>query len=124
MSVNGTDYTFAVRTGNFSLSFGQTSDCAGEINFVRKTCPRFSGAKINTRGTGMIVDPTIIFGRLKNSYATSVLDFQNSTDGAEISFRCGGWCGSCGPVKKEIKFILTTEAVPVSEAQSVVCPVK
>ncbi|XP_062568442.1 A disintegrin and metalloproteinase with thrombospondin motifs 9-like isoform X2 [Saccostrea cucullata] len=108
MSVNGTDYTFAVRTGNFSLPFGQTTDCAGEINFVRKTCPRFSGAKINTRGTGMIFDPTIVFGRV-GGYATGILDFQRSADGAEVSFRCGGWCGKCGAVEEEMKFILATE---------------
>ncbi|XP_062572692.1 uncharacterized protein LOC134234634 [Saccostrea cucullata] len=109
MSVDGTDYTFAVRTGDFNLTFGQTSDCAGEIGFVSKTCPRFSGAKINAQGTGMIFDPTIVFG-IVEGYMASILDFQRSADGAEMYFRCGGWCGICGPVEGEMKFILTTEA--------------
>ncbi|XP_062605231.1 uncharacterized protein LOC134267015, partial [Saccostrea cucullata] len=106
MSVNGTDYTFAARTGKFSLSFGQTSDCAGEKS--NKNCFRFSRAKINTRGTGMIFDPTIVFGKVEG-WATGILDFQRSADGAEVSFRCGGWCGGCGPVEEEMKLILTTE---------------
>ncbi|XP_062575922.1 A disintegrin and metalloproteinase with thrombospondin motifs 9-like isoform X2 [Saccostrea cucullata] len=118
MSVNGTDYTFAVPTGDFSLSFGQTADCAAEKS--RKNCFRFSSAKINTRGTGMIFDPTIVFGKV-GGWATGILDFQRSADGAEVSFRCAGWCGKCGPVE-EMKFILTTEAV--SEALSVICSVK
>ncbi|XP_062575920.1 A disintegrin and metalloproteinase with thrombospondin motifs 9-like isoform X2 [Saccostrea cucullata] len=112
MSVNGKDYTFAVRTGNFSLSFGQTADCAGE-RWI-KNCSRFSRAKINTHGTGMIFDPTLVFGKA-GGWETDILDFQRSADGAEMSFRCRGWCGWCGPIEEKMKFILTSEAGEASK---------
>lgn len=54
MTVIGTDYTFAVLTGDFDLPFGTTADCGGES--FRSNCPFFGNAVIDTRGTGMVLD--------------------------------------------------------------------
>jgi hypothetical protein len=57
MTVIGTDYTFATRTGDFQLPFGRTADCGGEK--FRSNCPYFGNAVINTQGTGLILDPNV-----------------------------------------------------------------
>lgn len=63
MTVNGSDYTFAVRTGDFNIVFGEATDCNG--GSLQSNCPRFGNAVINTLGSGMILDRNV---RLNVSY--------------------------------------------------------
>lgn len=57
MEVEGTDYTFTSLSGSPTIKYGETSDCNGE--HFRDPCPHFGHATIDTRGTGLIVDPTV-----------------------------------------------------------------
>lgn len=57
MDVNRTDYTFTSTTGSINTKFGKAIDCNGP-QYV-DTCPHFGKAIIDTRGTGLIIDPTV-----------------------------------------------------------------
>lgn len=57
MEVEGTDYTFTSVTGSPTIKYGEAADCNGE--YFRDPCPHFGHAIIDTRGTGLIVDPTV-----------------------------------------------------------------
>ena len=57
MEIDGSDYTFALLTGSPTLSYGFTYDCNGVAS--KNPCPHFGSATINTRGTGLILDPTV-----------------------------------------------------------------
>uniref|UniRef100_K1R8H5 Uncharacterized protein n=1 Tax=Magallana gigas TaxID=29159 RepID=K1R8H5_MAGGI len=63
---------------------------------------------IDTKGTGLIVDPTVVFGKVWG-FETRATDFLRSADGSEISFSCAGWCGGCGPVSGPIKLVHSVE---------------
>ncbi|XP_056007344.1 A disintegrin and metalloproteinase with thrombospondin motifs 9-like isoform X2 [Ostrea edulis] len=117
MTVIGTDYTFAVLTGDFDLPFGTTADCGGES--FRSNCPFFGNAVIDTRGTGMVLDKHI--GWIGDGWYTAVRNFQQSVDGTEISFQCAGWCGTCKPSSQTIKLLLSSEIVADVEAKPEVC---
>lgn len=58
MTVNGTDYTFTSLTGSVPMQYGYAHDCNGE--HFRNPCPHFGTVTImiDTRETGLIVDPT------------------------------------------------------------------
>jgi hypothetical protein len=58
MTIKGSDYTFAQRTGNINLEFGEAYDCNGMVH-LNPHCPHFGNAIINTRGTGIILDPNV-----------------------------------------------------------------
>jgi hypothetical protein len=68
MTINGLDYTFAARTGNFNLEFGEAYDCNG--NVATPNCPHFGNVVINTLGTGLILDKNVKF----NSFILKVCD--------------------------------------------------
>ncbi|XP_048751211.2 A disintegrin and metalloproteinase with thrombospondin motifs 9-like [Ostrea edulis] len=106
MDVNGTDYTFALLTGLVTVPFGHSRDCNGERHM--QSCPHYGSATINTRGTGLRIDLTLAWGVTEGWYA-ELRDFNRSTDGAEISFTCAGWCGECGPVSGPIRFQVSKE---------------
>lgn len=57
MEIDGSDYTFASLTGSPTLPYGFTYDCNGAAS--KNPCPHFGSATINTRGTGLILDPTV-----------------------------------------------------------------
>lgn len=57
MVVNGTDSTFTSLTGSKPVQYGYAHDCNGES--FRDHCSHFGTATIDTRGTGLIVDPTV-----------------------------------------------------------------
>ncbi|XP_048751209.2 A disintegrin and metalloproteinase with thrombospondin motifs 9-like [Ostrea edulis] len=118
MEVDGTDYTFALLTGLVTVPFGHSMDCNGERQ--RQPCPHYGTATINTRGTGLIIDLTLTWG-VTGGWRMELKDFNRSTDGAEISFTCAGWCGKCGPVSEPIKFQLSTEFISAAEARVVIC---
>ncbi|XP_048755486.2 A disintegrin and metalloproteinase with thrombospondin motifs 9-like [Ostrea edulis] len=118
MTINGADYTFAVRTGKFKLEFGQAMDCNGASSF--SSCPHFGDAMINTLGTGIILDGSTAWGLIAANKAV-MKNFRRSEDGAKISFTCGGWCGVCGPLSLPLRFILSSEFVPDEEARAEVC---
>ncbi|XP_052680596.1 uncharacterized protein LOC128161359 isoform X2 [Crassostrea angulata] len=117
MVVNGSDYTFTLLTGSNPIQYGHARDCNGE--HFRKPCPHFGTATIDTRGTGLIVDPTVDFG-LKHGYKAAMKNFHRSVYG-QISFTCAGWCGICGPISGPIKFKHSMDFISASEAQAVIC---
>uniref|UniRef100_K1QQ22 A disintegrin and metalloproteinase with thrombospondin motifs 9 n=1 Tax=Magallana gigas TaxID=29159 RepID=K1QQ22_MAGGI len=100
MVVNGTDYTFTSLTGSEPIQYGNALDCNGE--HFKDPCPHFGTATIDTRGTGLIVDPTIEFGLIKG-YNAAMEKFHRSVNGDLISFTCAGWCGLCGPISGPIR---------------------
>jgi hypothetical protein len=58
MSINRSDYTFAEpATADSILTFGAAYDCNGGT--LSSNCPRFGNAKINTLGTGLILDRNV-----------------------------------------------------------------
>lgn len=57
MVIHGTDLTFATMTGTYTFAYGETADCNGED--IKNTCHHFGNVIINTKGTGLIVDPTV-----------------------------------------------------------------
>ncbi|XP_048755582.2 A disintegrin and metalloproteinase with thrombospondin motifs 9-like [Ostrea edulis] len=118
MTVIGSDYTFAVRTGNFKLEFGEAQDCNGYSSM--SGCHRFGNAVINTLGTGLILDRNAKWG-LINAHKAGIQNFERSEDGAEISITCAGYCGHCGPLSKPLRLILSSEFVSDKEARAEVC---
>uniref|UniRef100_K1QDX1 Uncharacterized protein n=1 Tax=Magallana gigas TaxID=29159 RepID=K1QDX1_MAGGI len=121
MVVNGTDYTFTSLTGSKPIQYGYARDCNGE--HFRNPCPHFGTATIDTRGTGLIVDPTVEFGAFPSpeSFEGSTEDFNRSALGDQISFTCAGWCGSCGPISGPIRFQHSTEFISAADAQAIIC---
>ncbi|XP_011419543.3 A disintegrin and metalloproteinase with thrombospondin motifs 20 [Magallana gigas] len=118
MEVEGTDYTFTSVTGSPTIKYGEAADCNGE--YFRDPCPHFGHAIIDTRGTGLIVDPTVVFGT-DGGFETRATNFLRSADGSEISFSCAGWCGECGPVSGPIKLVHSVEFISATDAQLIVC---
>lgn len=58
MEVKRFDYTFTLLTGSSNyIPFGNSHDCNGE--HFKNPCPHFGTATIDTRGTGLIVDPSV-----------------------------------------------------------------
>lgn len=57
MEVNGTDYTFTNISGSPTICYGEATDCNGE-SFLNP-CLHFGNATIDTRGTGLIIHPTV-----------------------------------------------------------------
>ncbi|XP_052676364.1 A disintegrin and metalloproteinase with thrombospondin motifs 9-like [Crassostrea angulata] len=121
MVVNGTDYTFTSLTGSKQMQYGYASDCNGE--HFRNPCPHFGTATIDTRGTGLIVDPTVEFGAFPypKSFEGATKDFNRSALGDQISFTCAGWCGSCGPISGPIRFQHSTDFISAADAQAIIC---
>lgn len=118
MVVNGTDYTFTSVTGSPTMKYGESHDCNGISS--RDPCPHFGNATIDTRGTGLIVDPSTTFGLIDEYYA-EMKDFRRSADGTQLSFLCAGFCGWCGPTSGPIKLLLSTEFISATDARSVIC---
>eukprot|EP00105_Crassostrea_gigas_P005819 XP_011419543.1 PREDICTED: A disintegrin and metalloproteinase with thrombospondin motifs 20-like [Crassostrea gigas] len=118
MEVEGTDYTFTSMTGSPTIKYGEAADCNGE--YFRDPCPHFGHAIIDTRGTGLIVDPTVVFGT-DGGFETRATNFLRSADGSEISFSCAGWCGGCVPVSGPIKLVHSVEFISATDAQPIVC---
>ncbi|XP_011419542.3 A disintegrin and metalloproteinase with thrombospondin motifs 9 [Magallana gigas] len=118
MVVNGTDYTFTSVTGSPTIKYGESTDCNGQ--YYLNPCPHFGHAVIDTRGTGLIVDPSITFGLLAQHMA-EMKDFIRSADGSQISFLCAGWCSRCGPKSGPIKLLLSTEFISATDAQPAIC---
>lgn len=58
MMVNESDFTFTSQTGSEPMQYGYADDCNG--GQFRDPCPHFGSATIDTRGTGLIVDPTVL----------------------------------------------------------------
>lgn len=118
MVVNGTDYTFTSVTGSPTIKYGESTDCNGQYDL--NPCPHFGHAVIDTRGTGLIVDPSITFGLLEQHKA-EMKDFIRSADGSQISFLCAGYCSRCGPKSGPIKLLLSTEFISATDAQPAIC---
>lgn len=57
MEVVGGDYTFTSVTGSPTIGYGESDDCNGPYRL--NPCPHFGHAVIDTRGTGLIVDPNV-----------------------------------------------------------------
>lgn len=57
MEVVGGDYTFTSVTGSPTIGYGESDDCNGPYRL--DPCPHFGHAVIDTRGTGLIVDPNV-----------------------------------------------------------------
>ncbi|XP_052679861.1 uncharacterized protein LOC128160565 [Crassostrea angulata] len=118
MVVNGTDYTFTSLTGSKPIQYGYARDCNGE--HFRNPCPHFGTATIDTRGTGLIVDPTIKFGPMKG-FGTAIKKFHRSVNRDLISLTCAGWCGLCGPISEPIRFQHSMEFISAADAKAVIC---
>ncbi|XP_052678216.1 uncharacterized protein LOC128159195 [Crassostrea angulata] len=118
MTVNGTDYTFTSLTGSVPMQYGYAHDCNGE--HTRDPCPHFGTATIDTRGTGLIVDPTIQFGAI-TGYEVGIKQFYRSVNRDQISFTCAAWCGLCGPISGPIRFEHSMEFISAADAQAVIC---
>ncbi|XP_062584985.1 A disintegrin and metalloproteinase with thrombospondin motifs 9-like [Saccostrea cucullata] len=118
MEVNGLDYTFTLLTGTPTVPYGEIRDCNGEA--FRNPCPHFANATINTKGTGLVIDPSLSWETLAGSH-TELRDFQKSTDDSEISFTCAGWCARCGPKSGPITFQVSNEFISAANAQAVIC---
>ncbi|XP_062601054.1 A disintegrin and metalloproteinase with thrombospondin motifs 9-like [Saccostrea cucullata] len=118
MEIYCNDYTFTSVTGSPTIEYGQSTDCNGES--FRNPCPRFSEAVINSMGTGLIVDPTIKWGKISGWWA-EVKNLDRSTDGSQISFVCTGWCGECGPTSGPITLQPSKEFISATEAKAFVC---
>eukprot|EP00105_Crassostrea_gigas_P014645 XP_011431372.1 PREDICTED: uncharacterized protein LOC105331040 [Crassostrea gigas] len=118
MVVNGTDYTFTSLTGSEPIQYGNALDCNGE--HFKDPCPHFGTATIDTRGTGLIVDPTIEFGLIKG-YNAAMEKFHRSVNGDLISFTCAGWCGLCGPISGPIRVKHSKEFISAADAKAVIC---
>lgn len=58
MEENGTDYTFSLMTVSNNIAFGKAIDCNGP-QYV-DTCVHFGKTTIDTRGSGLIIDPTVL----------------------------------------------------------------
>ncbi|XP_061194716.1 uncharacterized protein LOC133202859 [Saccostrea echinata] len=114
MEIDGNDYQFTSLTGSPTVEYGQSTDCNGES--FRNPCPRFSEAVIDTRGTGLIVDPTITWGVISGWWA-KIENINRSTDGAQISFICTGWCGESGPIILQP----SKEYISATDAKALVC---
>lgn len=72
MVVNGTDYTFTSVTGSPTIKYGESTDCNGQ--YYLNPCPHFGHAVIDTRGTGLIVDPSV-----RSSFILICLNFIESS---------------------------------------------
>lgn len=87
MVVNGTDYTFTSVTGSPTMKYGESQDCNGISS--RDPCPHFGNATIDTRGTGLIVDPSVrssfILICLIKSPSVTILNFIQYTN--DLNFR-------------------------------------
>ncbi|XP_062616842.1 A disintegrin and metalloproteinase with thrombospondin motifs 9-like [Saccostrea cucullata] len=118
MEVKGTDYSFATKTGSPTSPYGEIHDCNGED--FRSPCPYFSSAIINTRETGLVVSPSVTWGKV-SGWATAIRNFKISSDGTEITFGCLGWCGICGPSTGSITFQVSNEFVSAAAATAVIC---
>lgn len=116
MLINRTDLTFTTTTGSYKFAYGGTADCNGED--IINTCHHFGKAIINTRGTGLIVDPTLAFGA--TGFRAKTYGLLRSVDGAEISYGCAGFCGYCGP-SRSVRLEHTREFISVAEAKAIVC---
>uniref|UniRef100_A0A8W8M2S0 GON domain-containing protein n=2 Tax=Magallana gigas TaxID=29159 RepID=A0A8W8M2S0_MAGGI len=121
MVVNESDFTFTSQTGSKPMQYGYAFDCNG--GQLGDHCPHFGTATIDTRGTGLIVDPTVEFGAFPypESFEGSTEDFNRSALGDQISFTCAGWCGSCGPISGPIRFQHSTEFISAADAQAIIC---
>lgn len=118
MEVNGTDYTFTNISGSPTISYGEATDCNGQK--IWNPCPHFGNATIDTRGTGLIIHPTIAFGVI-SGWDTEIRDFIRSADGSQIFFSCAGWCGWCGPISGPIGLQHSTEFISAIDAEPVIC---
>ncbi|XP_061171906.1 A disintegrin and metalloproteinase with thrombospondin motifs 9-like [Saccostrea echinata] len=118
MEVNGMDYSFALLTGTPTISYGRIRDCNGES--FRSPCPHFASATINTKGTGLVIDPSLTWGVIDGSYP-EMRNFQKSTDDSEISFTCSGWCSTCGPKPGPVVFQVSNEFISAADAQALIC---
>ncbi|XP_078312511.1 A disintegrin and metalloproteinase with thrombospondin motifs 9-like [Crassostrea virginica] len=117
MEIDGTDYTFASPSGSY-LKYGHITDCNGAAD--RNPCPRFGNATIDTGGTGLIFDPTSVFGQTDGSFG-AVKDFSRSSDGTRIFFRCAAWCGKCGPTSGPLQLKSANEFISAASGMAVVC---
>ncbi|XP_061194718.1 A disintegrin and metalloproteinase with thrombospondin motifs 9-like [Saccostrea echinata] len=118
MEVNGLDFTSALLTGTPTISYGEIRDCNGKS--FRSPCPHFASATINTKGTGLVIDPSLTWGVVKGHYL-EMRNFQKSTDDSEISFTCAGWCARCGPASGPIIFQVSNEFISAADAQALIC---
>lgn len=118
MVVNGTDYTFTSVTGSPTIKYGESKDCNGQ--YYLNPCPHFGHAVIDTRETGLIVDPDTTFGLLVHNDG-EMKDFIRSVDGSQISFLCAGWCSRCGPTSGPLRLLLSMEFISATDAQPVTC---
>lgn len=57
MKVNESDFTFTSQTGSDPVQCGYADDCNGGHSL--NPCPHFGTAIIDTRGTELVVDPTV-----------------------------------------------------------------
>ncbi|XP_078312928.1 A disintegrin and metalloproteinase with thrombospondin motifs 9-like [Crassostrea virginica] len=120
MKINGTDYTFTSHFGS-PLQYGHTTDCNGGAS--KNPCPRFGNATIDTGGTGLIFDPTSVFG-ITLGYSAAIKDFSRSSDGTRIFFRCAGWCGNCVPTSGPLQLKHTNEFISAASGMAVICSLR
>ncbi|XP_069116353.1 uncharacterized protein [Argopecten irradians] len=101
MSVLRDDFTFATTCQETTRPipvYGQTYSCSFDnVKFptLKGNCPAPGTLVINTRGTGLKVDPSLTWQT--SGYAPRLESFSRSADGHVIQAAYDGWCGHYSP---------------------------
>lgn len=93
MKILSNVFTFAQTQGGKDIPYGKAGDCYSKNS---GNC-RKGQFKVDLSGTRLRVRNDVnwkLSGWPKN---LTMQDYQKSPDGAVVSAKCGGWCGSCSP---------------------------
>lgn len=93
MKILSNVFTFAQTQGGKDIPYGKAGDCYSKNS---GNC-RKGQFKVDLSGTRLRVRDDVNWkfsGWPKN---LTMQDYQKSPDGAVVSAKCGGWCGSCSP---------------------------
>ncbi|XP_067682698.1 A disintegrin and metalloproteinase with thrombospondin motifs 9-like [Haliotis asinina] len=93
MNVDVRDKTFATSTNRIN-QYGRAIDCyASHVGNKRNSCGPKGTFRIDTRGTGLLVNRTLTWSLMARSWGT----LSKSADGTIIDILGGGYCGGLVP---------------------------
>ncbi|XP_022787798.1 A disintegrin and metalloproteinase with thrombospondin motifs 9-like isoform X2 [Stylophora pistillata] len=93
MKILSNVFTFAQTQGGKDIPYGEAGDCYSENP---GDC-RKGQFKVDLNGTGLRVGDDVNWEASGYPSILTMQDYQKSPDGAVVSAKCGGWCGSCKP---------------------------